>query len=215
MKKLFSVLICLLALFVMTSKVNASSFSLSLDGDEEFSDEITLELKVKSLTGFGSWLYGIESYLDYESNKLTLVSINRVNNFDVTYDISKSNKFVAYRETGALVNEKIVTFTFSARDMNNNETTTITISDIVGSDGENDVTAANVSKTIKYVKPDYLPGDLNCNGSVDLNDVISAIRKYLNVSDVSATDIQIADINKNGDIDLSDIIAIIRLYLDV
>lgn len=66
-----------------------------------------------------------------------------------------------------------------------------------------------------YDLPDYIMGDLDGNGSVELPDVIAAIKKYLGVLSITEEDMEILDMNDDKEINLVDITLIIKLYLGV
>ena len=215
MKKILYILSCLFTLTILTNKVYASSFSLTLDGDTEFSNEITLNLHVSSLTGFSDGLYGLEAVLDYDKTKLELVSIDGLTNFDIVYDETKSDIFVTYRETGALVGSDILTLKFKKLNLSDNETTNIKLTNIVASDGDADISGANVSKTIKYVKPAYIKGDLNGNEKIDLPDIIIALKKYLGLEETTSLELEIADMDNDGKLTLKDIISLLKVYLGI
>ena len=68
MKKVLYGIIILCITFVLTSKVYASSYELELDGNEIFDNEINLILKIKSLNGFDTGLYGLSGRLDYNKS---------------------------------------------------------------------------------------------------------------------------------------------------
>ena len=56
-------------------------------------------------------------------------------------------------------------------------------------------------------------GDINDDDKMDLNDVITLLKKYLHNS-ISARDITLADMDNTGSIGLNDIVMLIREYLN-
>lgn len=58
----------------------------------------------------------------------------------------------------------------------------------------------------------YLKGDMNKNEKIDLSDIITLLKVYLNGSPTEE-EIQIGDMDDNGSIGLNDIIALLKLYL--
>ena len=56
---------------------------------------------------------------------------------------------------------------------------------------------------------------MNKNGKIDLKDIITLIKKYLNTDSTNNQDITTGDINNNGKIDLKDIILLIKDYLKI
>ena len=65
------------------------------------------------------------------------------------------------------------------------------------------------------LKKDSTKGDMNKNGKIDLKDIITLIKKYLNTDSTNNQDITTGDINNNGKIDLKDIILLIKDYLKI
>lgn len=83
------------------------------------------------------------------------------------------------------------------------------------------VESGNVSKVINVNVsdengniPDYLMGDMNQNGKIDLKDIIILIKIYIGSKQQSDLDLTIGDMNQNGKIDLSDIILTLKLYVN-
>lgn len=211
MKKIIYSLICLL---ISVNYVYADTFTASLDGDDTFDDKLTLNLKIDSLTGFSNGLYGIDTTLEYDKNKIALDSITS-SNFDVTYDISKSDKIVAYSNIGVLTNSRILTFIFKNIALNDDEEITINLVNSIASDGENDINGTITGKTVTYHEPDYMKGDFNKDGEIGLVDVIYILKIYLGVENIKDGDIQIGDMNNDGEINLTDVITLLRIYLGV
>ena len=71
----------------------------------------------------------------------------------------------------------------------------------------------NLSASINIIVNDYIKGDMNGNGKIDLKDIIMLIKKYL-INSVIPEDISIGDMNNNNVLDLKDIILLIKLYLE-
>ena len=55
-------------------------------------------------------------------------------------------------------------------------------------------------------------GDINNDDKMDLNDVVTLLKKYLH-NDISTRDIKLGDMDNNGIIGLNDIVLLIREYL--
>ena len=180
MKKVLYGIVCLFSLFILNSKEYAGSFELSLDGNQEFSNEIVLNLQVSKLVNLSGGIYGIEATINYDKTKIDIVEITSTN-FDVTFDKTKSDKVVAVASQGAKVGTNILSIRLKNIALEDNETTTISITNILGSDSDDDITCENTSKTIRYVAKNYVKGDLNGNDKVDLPDIILALKKYLNI----------------------------------
>ena len=77
----------------------------------------------------------------------------------------------------------------------------------------NDTAELKINAKVKLMDNDYLLGDMNTNGKIDLKDIIILIKKYLGTEDSSNEDIVIGDINNNNKLDLKDIILLIKTYL--
>ena len=54
---------------------------------------------------------------------------------------------------------------------------------------------------------------MNKNGKIDLSDVITLLRKYLN-DDATEEEVEIGDMDENENIGLKDIIILLRTYLE-
>ena len=154
MKKILLITLTLILSFT-TTKVFAKSYDVVLNGNNTFEKEITLTLQIKNqkdLDKSCDGICGILASLEYDKTKIELVKIESLNNFEIMH-FKENNTIVIERNTGAKNNTNIGKLTFKNKALKNNETTTISLKDLVGTDGESDITAKNVSKTIKYVKP--------------------------------------------------------------
>ena len=211
MKKIF----CIIMMFMFTLTVHASSYRVSLEGDDTFSDTIILRLRINSLTNFDNGIYGLSGRISYDKETLELIDSYSIDNFDLRFDHTISNKFVLYSDTDVYSGTDILFLEFKNISLEDNESTTINVTEILASDGENDIEGNSISKTITYKKPAYMKGDLNKNGKIDLKDIIILIKKYLGTIDSSNEDIVIGDMNSNNKIDLKDIILLIKTYLQV
>ena len=59
------------------------------------------------------------------------------------------------------------------------------------------------------------PGDMNNDGDITLIDIITMLRKYLGIVEITDNDLIVGDFNTNRKIDLSDVIAVLRIYLGI
>jgi len=147
-KKLFLIVEMFIFSLLFINNVEASSFNVNITGDDLFTDYITLYVEVTDIVdinGECDGLCGFISTLNYDNTKIELVSIDSLNNFDLT----NGKKVVLIRENGILENTKVLEVRFRNKSLNNLETTEIILSDIIGSDGQKDISTLNVSKTIK------------------------------------------------------------------
>ena len=66
---------------------------------------------------------------------------------------------------------------------------------------------------IRIVVTEYISGDMNQNGKIDLQDIIILLKKYLGTLTTTEEDKTIGDMDNNGSIGLKDIILLLRTYL--
>lgn len=150
MRKIILSLTLILSSILFTTKVNASSFNVSIVGNDTFESEITLSLQVNNLVDFNgscNGLCGLVGTLNYDTNKLELTSINALEDFSLT----QGKSIVLYKPTGVSNNTNILSMKFKNKGLGNNESTTITLSNITASDGNKDITTTDISKSIKKV----------------------------------------------------------------
>ena len=150
MKKILFSLSILFSWLLFTTNVNASSFDTNIVGNDTFENEIILYIQVNNLDEFNgacNGLCGIVGKLSFDTNKIELTSISALENFDLT----QGNTIVLYRSTGVLSGTKILSMKFKNKSLMKDETTTITFSNIVASDGDKDINTSDTYKTIKFI----------------------------------------------------------------
>mgnify|MGYP000006434546 CR=1 FL=1 len=150
MKKILFSLTILLSPLLFATNVNASSFNANIVGNDTFENEITLYIQVNNLvdfTGACNGLCGLVGNLNYDTNKIELISLNALENFDLT----QGTTLVLYKSTGVASGTKILSMKFKNKSLTTDETTTITLSNITASDGDKDINTSDTSKTIKFV----------------------------------------------------------------
>ncbi len=86
----------------------------------------------------------------------------------------------------------------------------IVASDVSTYDSED---LSNKTYTVNVLVKDYIKGDINQNGRIDLIDITTALKKYLN-NNASEEEIKFIDMNDNGKVDLSDITLLLKEYLE-
>ena len=195
--------------------VKADGFVASIVGDNTFNGTANLTVRVANLSGFNTGLYGLDAVLNYDKSKIELVSATGLNDFDVTSDIELSNKIVAYSHIGVFAGTDIINLKFKNKALADGEDATIVLGNAIASDGYNDIPGTVISKTITYLEPDYIQGDLSKNGSIDLNDVILMLKYYLGSLEITDEVLLIGDMDENGEIGLKDVISLLRTYLSV
>lgn len=217
MKKILYLIVTIFTFTLITNNVYASSFGITLDGDTNFTDEISIDVLVNNLTGFTNGFYGLDATLSYDKTKVELKEITSSTAYTLTYDKTISDRFVVLTDTGVSNNTKLATLVFENKALSSNESTTITLTNMIGSDGEEDITfSGTISKQITLSNaPSYQKGDLNKDGTINLPDVIRILRIYLGIDTASSEDTTIGDMNNDGDIGLADVIALLRKYLGI
>ena len=215
MKKVLYLLVTVFVFTLFSSSVYASDFSISLSGDESFSDEIDIDIVVGNLTGFPNNFYGLDAVVSYDKAKIELVSITKANqNYDLTYN-STNDKFVVLTGNGVPAGTTLATMKFRNKALSDGETVTVSLTNMIGSnDNEDVIKSGTVSKTVTYTAADYMLGDMNKNDKIDLQDIIILLKKYLN-DDATAEEKQIGDMDRDGNIGLKDIILLLKEYLKV
>lgn len=131
---------------------------------------------------------------------------------NITISLGSSYNLDLYTEPNLYFLSKYATWT----SLNN---------DVVMVDSEGKVTAKGLGSTkVKAVFRDkvvycdvevvnYMKGDMNKDGNINLTDVIILLKKYLGISDIFNDDIVIGDMNNNSKIDLTDVIILLKQYL--
>lgn len=154
MKKILLSIATLLLIFCVITKVEAKSYSILLNGDNTFEEEITITLQInnqKEMSSYCNGICGLMATLKYDSSKLELFKVTELNDFEITYN-SNDGTMIIERDSGASDGTNIATLKFKRKSLNNKESTTISLDNIIGTDGENDINSQKISKTIKYIK---------------------------------------------------------------
>ena len=144
----------LFGLFVFVLGVNlvhASSFKVNIVGDSTFDNEVTLYVRVDDLVDFSdtcNGLCGLVGTLKYDTNKIELVSIKALENFDLT----QGNNIVIYKSTGVNSGTNVMSMTFKNKSLNDGESTNISFTNITASDGDKDIVTNDVTKKIELKK---------------------------------------------------------------
>ncbi len=146
MKKILIVVVSLIS-FVSTAF--AKGFDVNIISNDTFSDKITIYLEVSNidLTGSCNGLCGLVGNLEYDQDKIKLLSITPLENFELI----NGSKIVLYKSIGITDRKNILTLNFENLSLQNNELTTISFNNITGSDGDDDISSSNTFKTVKYV----------------------------------------------------------------
>lgn len=142
--KLFIVVISILSF-----SVKATSVDLSLEEDTNLPNEITLNLKINKLTDFNGsceGLCGLVATLEYDKEKLELLSAEASNGFDLT----SGKNLVLYKETGVKDSSNILNLKFKNKNLENSESTTVSLVNLTATDGDKDIKLNDVKKIITF-----------------------------------------------------------------
>lgn len=156
MKKIILSITAIISLFCLTTKVYAKSYSVSITGSDTFEEEITLTIKVSNLVDFNGpceGLCGMTAILNYDSSKLELVSLNKLNDFGVTHN-KDDNSLVFERDMGVASGSGVATIIFKNKGLAKDESAVVSLTNIVATDGSEDITTNNASKTVKFIVKD-------------------------------------------------------------
>lgn len=181
MKKVLFCIAMIFSTLTFANKVHASSFNVNIIGNETFENEITLELQVNNLVEFSdvcNGLCGLVFDLNYDTSKIELTSINALQGFDLT----QGKTIVLYKSTGVPSGTKILTMKFKNKSLKKNENTTISLSNIVASDGDKDINTKNVSKTIKLIEKEIEDNSSNNNSNSNTSSNNSSNKPNSNIT---------------------------------
>ena len=151
MKKVFMGLSLFMGMMLFSMNVYAASFEVNIVGNNTFEDEITLNVQVDSLIDFSDTcdgLCGLVGTLEYDSNKIELISMRALEDFDLT----QGSRIVLYRTTGVKSGTEVLSVTFKNKSLKDGESTTISFSDLTASDGDQDISTTDASITLQYVE---------------------------------------------------------------
>ncbi len=168
MRKILFSITLLLTTLLFSQNVNASSFNTNIVGNDTFENEITLYIQVNNLVDFNgacNGLCGLVGNLSYDTEKLELTSISALEDFDLT----QGNTLVLYKSTGVASGTKILSMNFKNKSLAKDETTTITFSNVIASDGDKDINTSDTSKTIKFIVKETENNNTSNNNNSNTN----------------------------------------------
>ncbi len=167
-KILQSIGLFLIAFIIAIPGVLADSISTSISGASEIEagEEFTLTFKATS----GTNIWGLTAKLNYDSSKLSIVSSSAGSGFNLTLGAN----IVIDATSGVNAPFIICTIKFKAlTGFVANESTTVSLSNVQGSDGNVDINGSGSSKIIKVVPPkssnNYLSGLAVDVGTIKFN----------------------------------------------
>ncbi len=141
-KKIISAVAALLLVCMPFSRVTAETFSTSASGSTSISkgEEFTITFSFSS----SSNIYGIDAALNYDSSKLSITSSSGAGAFSATV----GGRIAAWTVNGT-TSGSFASVTFKAiSGFGQGESTTISLGDVSGSDGDNDVSGSGCSITV-------------------------------------------------------------------
>jgi len=201
---------------LLKTNVYASSFDITLDSDNTFNNEISIDIIVNNLTDFSNGFYGLDATLSYDKTKIELKEITTSASYELTYDKTVTDRFVVLTGNGVSNGTTIATLVFKNIALTPGENITITLNNLIGSDGDNDIISnKTASKNVAFTENAYTKGDLNKNNKIDLQDIIYLLKRYLGVETATTEDIEIGDMDDNGSLGLKDVILLLKTYLGV
>ncbi len=153
MKKMLLSLLFIFSMMIFTTNVFADSFSATLVGNETFTDEITIKVRVNSYQDSGSSCGGICGFsadYSYDTSKIELVSVTSLNDFRL---LQGNGNVVLSKATGVGSGSDLVSFKFKNKSLSDGEAVTFSMTNLNGTNGDDDITGNNVSKTFKYSAP--------------------------------------------------------------
>lgn len=151
MKKYLLCLISVLTFTIFANEVSADSFSATLTSSDSFTDEITIKLQISNYQDNNSTCQGICAFsadYNYDTSKIELIKVTSLNDFRL---LQGNGNVVLSKATGVSSGSEIVAFTFKNKGLSNNEEVTFTMTNLNASNGDDDITGNNVSKTFKYI----------------------------------------------------------------
>lgn len=144
MKKLA---IVLFSMFLFITNVQAKSANVAFTGPNEFTDTVTVEVLVKDYEDVSD-IYGLSAKLVYDETKLEMTSIKALENLQ----LATGKKIAVYGSVGVKKDTKVLSITFKNKALQVNETTEIKLTDVVLSDGNEDISTTNINKTLKFTE---------------------------------------------------------------
>lgn len=140
------IIICMVLFF---ANVDAANLNVNLLGEATIQNETTIYVQVGDLTDFSTkngGLCGLVAKLSYDETKLEVKSIKALQKFTLV----QGDNIVIYKSTGVSSGTKVLEITLKNKALKDDEKTTISLTGIVASDGEKDISAKDVTKTLAY-----------------------------------------------------------------
>ena len=129
------------------SITSVRAYQMALTGDDTLDSSLNISLDITDLAEYDSF-YGLTASLNYDKDKLELLSITGNKDFNLTYS-AKTNKIVLYSATGTKEKISIINFKFKNIGLMANEESELKLENITATDSNKDIKVDNLSKIIK------------------------------------------------------------------
>lgn len=131
------------------------SFTVKMTGGDTFEEESVLYISVDDYQDLSASCGGISAIMgdvEYDDTKLELIEAEALNDFELI----SGDHYVLHNiyGQGAPEGTNVLKLTFRNKGLESGESTTVSFTNISGSDGVNDITTADASKTITYYEPE-------------------------------------------------------------
>lgn len=157
-KILSIVLIILVAIFAMSTAVNALSFTATMSTESTTvpeSTEFTIKIKVSNLDVGANGINSLSGYLKYDTDVFETISessIDGLNSWNKKYD-NTTGKIDLTKIQFVTSTQEVVSITFKTKAGVTGKKGNISFSEIVASNSAEDIEATNISTTITVGTP--------------------------------------------------------------
>lgn len=175
MKRRIKIISIMIGIFMILTSIKvyaAASYSVELSGVSTVAqgEEITVTLKLKDLVDIGGIdgkINVLQGKLTYDSTKLDKVESKSsgLNGFSMTW----GSVLVLDSVTGVSGETEIASLTFQAKEEASIGSTAITLTEIKGSNGEADIVASDVSKSINITEASEEPVESSNNNLTSIS----------------------------------------------
>lgn len=173
-KLLLITLVILLIISMLTSVVNASSFTASMTSSRTTvpeSTEFTITIKVSNIDAGERGINSISGILAYNNSvfeTLTTTSIDSLNDWVVTYT-PDTGKFTLYKNTFVKADEEVAQITLKTKSGTSGKSGEIKCTQITAANNEGEITASDIATviTVGNVSSDGSGNTTNNGGSTN------------------------------------------------
>lgn len=167
-KVLSSIAIIAILIWAMTVMANAASYTASMTASKTTvpeSTEFTVTIKVSNLDVGTNGINSLAGYIKYDTDVFEEIndsSIEGLNSWAPTYD-SSTGKVKLSKNTFVTSSQEVFQIAFKTKAGTSGATGTITFSNIVASNSEQDITASDISTTITIGNAEEPTGNTTSN----------------------------------------------------